>query len=482
MPRYQPIQRHTLPSNTRAVSVAQQTIANVLPHAARRMDNSYKVEGYPVCVYHRLSAGQPCNCKKVPSLLNPDGTADPSVLNSMLTGGQEFGVIAYGNKVADQHRNENYPTPQNPETIDYTQFYIDDVSKGSKGSYLREHPKNVNSLTGTLGKQSKQVKAQNIPAKYQNDSNLEDNAILPQPGTAFDIWATSPDVDAHASTIVAGGVGPNGPIGNWTPQNGAASGNPDVFYDPVNLPYGFDSLSLTDVGCPVCMGTGFVGGYAPITGRRVVLTAQSNGYSGPFDTTTEETIPTTGLSGGVEWKVIFPRFVTGVDAIRIWNKTSPLYGQFYIDGDAITKPSMFADPKYCTGTEHTVRFVPTSSADRFTHLELQWSIAESHYCDFPKISKSASSSFVDSTGDINVGFGPSLPLIRPFDVFTDSIVGKCWRVDNVTPHHTRSKFILSWDVSAVVAQPQEFINMLPVRKPVYTGLRSVQINNTRTRL
>lgn len=189
MPFVSPTSNRVLPGNVRAADVAKTAINRVLD--AQRLKNhaAFVPQGYPVCVYHRLTSGIRCHCQNrvraTKTRLGEDGTASPALLNELLTG-SSFGVRPY--------RQD----PQ-PKT---TLFHID---------------------------QSK------VSSMYDDDVSTGVNRVA----TSMDPLAT--DQPYNAGTIIEDGVGARGPVASTEPESLIDSELLGVtdYYCPICLGIGF---------------------------------------------------------------------------------------------------------------------------------------------------------------------------------------------------------------------------------------------------
>ena len=87
-----------LPANQRASDVAAFAVEGIADVQQQRINAAFHVQGVQALIYHRLNNGRKCSCQshmhKLGARLNKDGTANPGLINELLTGVQ-FGTVQY---------------------------------------------------------------------------------------------------------------------------------------------------------------------------------------------------------------------------------------------------------------------------------------------------------------------------------------------------------------------------------------------------
>ena len=442
MPFVNRTNNRVLPANARAADVAQGMITALTPVERTRYAAAFAVGGYPGILYSALTCGTQCYCKAsgqaINSRLGKDGTAPIGTLNEMLTSGLEFGVRPYGQTQAPQPTyNPNdtasvYPPPSPLVPSNTAGTWVIDQT-GVEGSYL-------NTRT-------------DLPSVYEDDGLNTDMSGPPAPNAArpFDHFTKDPSQNPGA-TVVDSGVGPNGVIPVYE------------FEDlPINGDMGMGGL--TDVNCPICMGTGFVNGFNVLNGLRLMLTFQDPSFTSDGSLIFEGPVPEVECTTA-SWTVVLPNHVVGVDAFRVWDRFKVIGAGLQVDGNAINYPTDLIP--YCTGGPHTIT-VNFGSTTTFSHVELQVNQA-SEFVHFalPKLSKGNIRSLLENTSDFSVTVSPMVPMIRPGDVIAESGYNKVLQVTSVTGWNTRAAAILGWSCEVHPVQPQDLLNLLPRRRPLAT--------------
>lgn len=266
----------------------------------------------------------------------------------------------------------------------------------------------------------------------------------------FDI-ATKDD-DIPFADLVKGrhGLGDNGPVEETT-------------IDELVGDWDASIMGFSDVACPICFGTGFVGGFSPYHGHRQVLSvtdmqllvgSELNTLKRPFSATTP----------GFNVIVILPAGAIGIDVFRVWNLANPVNNvQMSVDGTALTSEGQLL--QYCDGKQHLLQFTgPGGQAFEFTHLEIQFQLTtESVYFEFPKRPTSNNTDLLEQMEPFNVIFSPNLPHLESLDVIVESQLGKVLVVQNTNPWRSRQRNVLGWEAQVRVIQPMELFRILPNR-------------------
>lgn len=401
------------PSNVRNVDVAVTTLNRLIPMQVRKYDAAFRVQGFNGILYHRLTTGTPCSCSsrnvQLKAQLDRDGNADPGLINELLSGGQEFGYRRYGTKAK--------PMPSE-ETNDFLEVRL---------------PGN----------------AYPLPSLYETDNGGDAKSIH---GAWNDRYSNDPN-DPAATTFVEDGHGPNGPVRNTEVIDDLMDGS------------GFDIglLPNSDVSCPICFGSGFVGGYSIYNGWRKVLVPQ---VATEFDGTLEllDDVPYANATR-MRWEVTLPLGAVNVDALRLFNDTKVinLASEATLTIDSVRVLSDYDLLGYCDGESHTLELLFPEPTD-FTHLELQVNQSEEFACfELPKLTKSSSQSLLENTDPFSIVVSPRVPRLSVLDVFVESTYGKRLQIKSGSGWNDRARFILGWEAEVRPTQPQELFYLLPGR-------------------
>jgi hypothetical protein len=218
------------------------------------------------------------------------------------------------------------------------------------------------------------------------------------------------------------------------------------------------SLGFTDVACPICFGTGFVGGFTPFHGHRQVLTVMDLQINptGKLDLLKS---PFVAEASSFNVIVKLPRGAIGVDIFRVLNGAEPTGASISIDGNSIKSISQILS--YCDGRQH---LIAATNLSRFTHLEMQFALStESVYFEFPRRPSSANTTLLEQTEPFQIILSPNLPTISSQDIIVEQMLGKILVVQNVNPWNSRERNILGWEAMVRVIQPMEAYRLLPAR-------------------
>jgi hypothetical protein len=428
MPIRQTTNNRVLPNNARAADVARDTLQAVASIQSRRSDAAFQVNGYAGILYSYLEFGTPCACKAksraIFSRLDKEGKASIGDINQMLNPNNSFGIRPYA------EAREQTPSAKKQE-------------KGAP-HFLK------NDLTLKVSL-NKSTPASKLASLFDTDDLAE-------------------EVDEN-DTAVANrervGLNRHGSqqSGSMDMANEIVEGDPSDYVE--NSVTNFDTglFGLSDVSCPICFGSGFVGGYAILGGTRKILTFQDKTISLPSHAVIqhEKEIPLI-KSDKASWSVILPFGCVSVDALRVWcldNQITPWY--IWIDGESILKDIQVI--KYCDGRPHLLE-IGFEEMTEFSHVELQLnqSDLEANF-ELPRLNSSSNLSLRERTDPFTINLSARIPYVKTLDVIVESTLGKVLQVKGTTGLHDRRATTTAWDVEVRPTQPQELFDLLPRRKP-----------------
>lgn len=258
--------------------------------------------------------------------------------------------------------------------------------------------------------------------------------------------------DSLPTRVVEEGYGDNGPA------------SIEFNLDELAADFDASTMGMTEASCAVCFGSGFVGGYVPLYGKRIVRTVdqvelQSTDVIDPSRT------PWTAESKAFKFTEVLPFGAVALDAFRVMRDHKPVAANFTIDGSPVNEISVL---KYCDGRPHLIE-VSFPDVVTFTHVEIQFKTSvDDAFFEFPKLSKSSDISLLDSTEPFQIILSPLVPSVQVEDVFTDSTYGKALIVQSVNTWNTRNRQTLGWECQVRVAQQPEIYNYLPRRGRIQT--------------
>ncbi len=238
-------------------------------------------------------------------------------------------------------------------------------------------------------------------------------------------------------------------------DNGAVE---SVTIDEMVSDFDAGSLGFTDVACPICFGTGYVGGFTPFHGHRQVLTVMDLQLdpSGSLDLLKAPFVANASFFNVI---VKLPRGAIGVDVFRVLNGAEPTGAVISIDGNTITSINQILT--YCDGRQHLINATNLKS---FTHFEIQFSLStESVYFEFPRRPSSANTALLEQTEPFQIILSPNLPMMESQDIIVEQMLGKVLVVQNVNPWNSRERNVLGWEAMVRVIQPMELYRLLPGR-------------------
>jgi len=284
-----------------------------------------------------------------------------------------------------------------------------------------------------------------VPSKFEDGQVMDGDEFTFNP--AFDIVSNDSE-DIFATTVTDEVVrGANG-VSRPTDVDDAS-----VVFDA--------ELDLNDTKCAVCMGTGFVGGYSILNGWRTVLTPSSPQVSRINGTKEYNKVPHAFRADVVEFDVVLPAGVVGVDAFRVWNNDVAVWpNQLLIDNLPYSPQLLLA---LCNGRSHKITLT-FDEMQYFTHLELQFNLSKTPALfELPRANQGSNLRLQDATEDIAINASPAIPMLKREDLLAECTFGKVFIVQSCNPWNDKARNVLGWDVQCRVIQPEELLNMLPGR-------------------
>lgn len=269
---------------------------------------------------------------------------------------------------------------------------------------------------------------------------------------------TSPDNSVSQWLGDLNRVGPDDGHSNQLEFEPAVGDNGQYSPDLEDLLANFDMshMGISDVSCPICFGSNYVGGYSLLRGSRMVLI--------PTDFITESfyELPAFELSAGVHTTTVtLPLGAVGVDAFRVFRSDTVVSATFTIDGISTSNRSILS---WCDGRPHVIT---VTTASPMTHMEMQFALSnEPVYFEIPKLTKTADISFLEQQEPFQIVMSPDVPILQSQDIITESQLGKVLIVQTVNPWNTKNRNMLGHECMVRVAQPQELWRIMPFRRPV----------------
>ncbi len=321
----------------------------------------------------------------------------------------------------------------------------------------------------------------NLAGRMSEDGKLSEGAI-----TEMMLGAPSA-IKPYAQQQPPGITSPNAPVSKWQ-ESGFDTGNipstnfntdglviplfseesfkddgPERELDLDALVGEFDtsSLGITDIACPVCFGTAFVGGFSPMYGyRKVIHVGMMDFTMSSHDAEIDYAArPWRARASRLDFNLMIPGGVIGLDALRLFDGTNIVPAAIQIGEYPASERQVIA----MAGKTVPV-IIQFDKPTYFTHFEFQVNLStESAYIELPKMGQSADLSKLDSTDPFQVLLSPNVPRLFKQDVITESKTGRVLVVGAVTPWSTLQALNLGWEAMVRVSQPQELYRLLPKR-------------------
>lgn len=402
-----------MPANSRAADVARDSIDRVIAIQNKKYDNAFQVQGFQAVLYSKLKGGTVCLCHgkqgnlRNTGILDADGNASMGTINRLLTG-QNFGILPYGQ------------VPAVPFGVIETGGDPTLLSLKAPSIYDMDEPEIRNQPIGTV---------------------------------ASGFSSTGSETGVHTS--IADGFDDTGPV------TGAGTYGDELIRSIDSS--GFDSFSMgaSDVSCPICFGSGYVGGFSIHNGTRIVLDSQMMN-SGAI-VYSEEFVPSMEATGTVIFKpVILPRGAVGLDSLKVCNGTKVVPVKFYLDGVLLQNDISLLNK--CDGLPHVLSITVMNEDKVFTHVEIQYNQStNAAMFDFPKLMQGSTESLIERTDSFSIVMSPVIPNVSNGDIITDSTYGKTFQVNTSNWWNDKRRAVLGWECEVRPVQPQELFSLLPKR-------------------
>lgn len=394
-------------------------------------------------------------------------------------------------------RSNNRVLPANARAADVAEKAVNEILPVQQRRYfdafrVQGIPAIHYNRLGAGRKCSCQSAAKQINGLLDKDGKASAGAINQMITGDMNFQVTPYNFNQERVTGVTGNTSPLAPVnknqgvfdllsdGDEIPFADLLQGRPDGFGDngPVSqvtiddMVADFDAsmLGFSDVACPICFGTGFIGGFAPYHGHRNVLTVPDVQLSpdGVIDTLKR---PLVAHAVSFSVIIVLPRGAIGVDVFRVWNSATPVNATMTLDGTPVNGVSDILAK--CDGKPHVLT---CAQVFEFTHFEMQFSLTtESVYFEFPKRPSSANTDLLEQMEPFNIIISPNLPTMESQDIIVEQQLGKVMVVQNVNPWNTRNRQVLGWEAQVRVIQPQELYRILPARGRTMNKDRTTQM-------
>jgi hypothetical protein len=234
-------------------------------------------------------------------------------------------------------------------------------------------------------------------------------------------------------------------------------------------------------GCAVCLGTGWVGGYDPVNALRVVYDTQAN-WSGDIQLDRTQLPNRWTLNAGTNRvasvSILWPAGAVGIEALRIWdNRNQIKQAVVWIKAGETQRLQDLDVMSLFTGQQREMLLEFGPEVTGFTHLEVQFEMAvQPVYADWSRLMYNENLQLVENLDSPSLVLSPSLPHVAMYDLVTESIYRKIWKINSSNPALDRERQINGWEVTARLLQTYELPWLLPRRldRVWYTSNRVMQ--------
>lgn len=297
----------------------------------------------------------------------------------------------------------------------------------------------------------------------------------------------NPMTDKHGLDLTTIKKSRNDPNGMYDPVDGLSASNSVIDGLDDETPSDFEnneveseqlnrSIRSTDNhSCPICFGSGYVGGYNVQNGWRRVIDARESSLTLHNAEIDAVAIPNKFLvtsTGYVEFQIVFPKHVVSIDAFRVMNgkyssKNSKLSVRLPNSNTLIDPSSSAAIKSFCDGNTRIVRVHSLSPLDglEFTHVEFQFNLSEQPLlAEFPKFGENTDLNLLDELAEVQINMSSRVVSLHSEDVVFESSMNRIWQVTAAQFYRDHNQNVIGWDCNARVFQPYEVQTILPTRR------------------
>lgn len=229
--------------------------------------------------------------------------------------------------------------------------------------------------------------------------------------------------------------------------------------------------------CGICFGTGHVGGYSLLHGKREVFDLSStipvveikgfviNESDKPFSMTSPM-----DTACSVTWFYEFPTYFDRCLKILTRNnvasgKNIAIEYKLFNTLDAFAPLTIdWINTRKGIPTKVLIRVRPSgnelSSSCIFTHLEIIWQYTKWHKAQMPGLSKSTNFSVFDSIITTEFTLPPTMIGVDKEDIIFENKHYKLWKITDVTDFKTANGQVCGWSANARVVQDYEQVSLL----------------------
>ena len=389
-------------TNTRAVEVANQTIDHLGATMQRTLANAITGDGRECLLYIPKVNGLRCTCQNTDPL-DLNGKMRPEIMNKLLTD-------------SDWVVDDEYPKYDDKNTLDKKLGTDNDDWGFSVDEYHATNAK-PSIPKGVSAKDSK-----GYSTKVFALSDLDSDDFDPD------------DMDIELPDFV-----------DTLPEQ-----NQNSFLD--------NNGSIATTSCPICLGSGWVGGYDLYGGTRLTLPASAaTVFKGAVlhDGNPDFVMMPKGSSIIFE-NLIFPMGVNRLDECAVWANRTKVPFQLNVDGQQVLIPRLVES---FDGRLHAIEFVAIMDCE-VTHATLQYGMSKL-LIDVSPGTISNNNTVFDEQSDVSL----VLPAITQREmkgaIVFDSTDGKFYRVATMNTSHTKKGWVQNLNLDARIVQPYELVTLLP---------------------
>lgn len=384
--------------NTWAVEVANKTIDHLGATMQRTLSNAITGDGRESLLYIPKCNGLKCTCQNLDPL-DLDGKLRPELMASILTNA-EWGSDAY-------------PVYENSKPLEAKLGTDDDWGFSTD----EHHATNAKPMPANRPSQSEGYKT-----KVFSLSDLDDESFNPD------------DLDIKL------------PL----------SFEDDPPEDQNNYIRNTGMVSTTS--CPICLGTGWVGGYDLYGGTRLTLPVSSaSAFVGSIlkDANPDYAEMPKG-SSLVFNSVILPKGAVRLDECSLWDSRTKIPFKLSIDGIDVPLPRIM---DYFDGLSHTLSFKPLAESN-VTHAVLQYGTSKL-LIDVSTVTITNNNSVYDQQSEVSLALPAITQRALKGAIVYDSTDGKYYRVTSMATSHTTKGWVQNLNLEARIVQPYELVTLLP---------------------
>ena len=231
----------------------------------------------------------------------------------------------------------------------------------------------------------------------------------------------------------------------------------DTEYD---IPISLQSDAFSAGACPICLGTGYIGGYTCLEATRLVLTATDISTSSATELGDDypNTITMSLNNSYVDFNVTLPKLPPNTKArLRVFNGFDLQRGVILVKDNNQYRPYTGSETGSVILRILKEHFKPSEiEVFSFTHIEIMLpTVTRPDYADIPNLVNNYDPLKVYPYQSTTMSLSPIIPALKAQDVIADVQHGLLWLVTSASPTYAANGQIWHQNIECRVIEPYE---------------------------